>query len=418
MNPATTEQPGRPTVSVVIPVRNGPRDIAACLLAIARSAHAPDEILVVDDGSTDDTATVALEAGARVLRLPKNVGPAAARNRGAEVARGDILFFTDADVRVHPETIGRAVRTLVPGGVYAAVLGSYDETPSDPGFISQYKNLFHHWVHQHAKEEAQTFWTGCGAVRRETFLAIGGFNEGYGRPSIEDIELGFRLRAAGCRIRLDKAMQATHAKRWTWFDLMRTDILLRGAPWIALMLRDRYAPSDLNLSIASKIATLVAIGFGTAAVGLVLAGEAQAVLPSLTVLLVAMASARWAARHDRSRIAAATALSILVSATAGAWHLADSTWAGLPLGLLAALIASHLDLYAFFQRRRGTAFALGVLPMHLSFQACCAASVPIGMLQHALDRRRAKRAEQGPAVRRLPPLAETEASNQSRRTGA
>jgi GT2 family glycosyltransferase len=416
MNPATTEQPGRTTVSVVIPVRNGPKDIADCLAAIARSTRAPTEILVVDDASVDDTAAVALSLGARVLRLPENVGPAAARNRGAELARGDILFFTDADVRVHPDTIDRAVAALTRTDEFAAVLGSYDETPSDPGFISQYKNLFHHWVHQHAKEEAQTFWTGCGAVRRETFLAIGGFNEGYGRPSIEDIELGFRLRAAGCRIRLDKGMQATHAKRWTWFDLMRTDILLRGAPWIALMLRDRYAPSDLNLSIASKIATLFAIGFGVSSLGLLIAGQPLALLPSVAVLLVAMGSAGWAARHDRSRIAAVVAPLILVSASAGAWSIADSTWAGLPLGLLAALVASHLDLYAFFQRRRGTAFALGVLPMHLSFQVCCAASVPIGMLQHARDRRRAEQAAEGPAVRHLPPLAEPAPAN--RRTGA
>jgi GT2 family glycosyltransferase len=416
MSPATTEQPGRPTVSVVIPVRNGPQDIAECLAALERSAHRPDEILVVDDASSDDTAAVALATGARVLRLPVNVGPAAARNRGAELARGDILFFTDADVRVHEDTIGRAVETLSEGGIYAAVLGSYDEKPSNPGFISQYKNLFHHWVHQHAMEEAQTFWTGCGAVRRETFLAIGGFNEGYGRPSIEDIELGFRLRAAGCRIRLDKAMQATHAKRWTWFDLMRTDILLRGAPWIALMLRDRYAPSDLNLSIASKIATLFAMGFGAASLGLVFAGLPLANLPAITVLLVAMASARWAARRGRSRIAAAVALSILMTATAAAWQLADSPWAGVPLGFLVGLVASHVDLYAFFQRRRGTTFALGVLPMHLSFQVCCAASVPIGMFQHARDLRRASRAAEGPAVRRLPPLSEPASAD--RRTGA
>ena len=416
MRSDTTEHPGRPTVSVVIPVRNGPRDIAECLEAIARSTHAPDEILVVDDASDDDTASVALAAGARVLRLPRNVGPAAARNRGAEVARGEVLFFTDADVRVHPDTIGRAVDTLATGGAFAAVLGSYDEQPSDPGFISQYKNLFHHWVHQHAKEEANTFWTGCGAVRRETFVAIGGFNEGYGRPSIEDIELGFRLRAAGCRIRLDKRMQATHAKRWTWFDLMRTDILLRGAPWIALMLRDRYAPSDLNLSIASKIATLFAVGFLAASFGLLFAGVPLAVLPALAVLLAAMASAHWSARHDRSRIAATMAVSATIAASAGAWLLADSPWAGVPLGFLAALAVSHVDLYAFFRGRRGTAFALGVLPMHLSFQACCAASVPIGMLLHARDRRRARRAAEGPAVRRLPPLGELDQAD--RRTGA
>ena len=81
--------------------------------------------------------------------------------------------------------------------------------------VSQYRNLLHHFVHQEGNPEASTFWAGCGAVRRAAFDAVAGYDEArFRRPSIEDIELGYRLRRAGYRIRLDRDLQCTHLKRW------------------------------------------------------------------------------------------------------------------------------------------------------------------------------------------------------------
>jgi GT2 family glycosyltransferase len=402
---------------VVIPVRDQADVVGRAVASVLAQTFAGLEVLVVDDGSTDDTALVARQRGARVLRLDRNRGPAHARNRGVEVASGAIVLFVDADVRVHPDAIAVAVDAMRDPGV-TAVFGSYDETPGDPGFVSQYKNLFHHWVHQHARTEASTFWTGCGAIRRATFLAIGGFNEGYRRPSIEDIELGFRLRAAGCRIRLEKRMLASHAKRWRLLDLLRTDVLLRGVPWIALMLRDRHAPRDLNLSSASKIATLVAGLFVVSVLLLPLLGQALAVLPALALVAAGILAARLAAPTRgpaplRSLIAVLAA--ILAPGTALA--LVGEPLALLPLGLLVGLALTHLDLYTFFAGRRSVAFAVGVLPMHLLFQLSCAASVPLGLLQHRRDRRRARRAAEGPAIRELPPLVAAD-EDRMRRAGA
>src|SRR5688572_9807060 len=89
-------------ISVIVPVRNSPHDLRLCLGAL-RDAATPDaEIIVVDDGSTDDTASVASGMGMPVVALAQNSGPAAARNEGATRARGDILLFVDADVVVAP----------------------------------------------------------------------------------------------------------------------------------------------------------------------------------------------------------------------------------------------------------------------------------------------------------------------------
>src|SRR5690606_2357585 len=97
--------------------------------------------------------------------------------------------------------------------------------PAASNILSQYKNLFHHFVHQQGRREAKTFWAGCGAIRRSVFEEVGGFSTAYGRPCIEDIELGSRLVRAGRRIVLDKSIQARHLKRWSLWSVIKSDVL-------------------------------------------------------------------------------------------------------------------------------------------------------------------------------------------------
>ncbi len=133
-----------------------------------------------------------------------------------------------------------------------AVIGSYDDRPGHPSFISQYKNLFHHYVHQNSNVNANTFWAACGAVRREVFLEVGGFDERYVKPAIEDIELGSRLIQSDYKILLQKHIQVKHLKRWTFWGLFKADVFNRGVPWTQLMLRDKVFPNDLNLRSSQR----------------------------------------------------------------------------------------------------------------------------------------------------------------------
>jgi GT2 family glycosyltransferase len=250
----------RPRMSIIIPVYNNPRDLRECLLAL-RSASCPGtEIIVVDDASTDDTPAVAVEMGVRVLRLTKNTGPAAARNYGARHAQGGILFFVDADVLVAADAVSRVLRAFEESADVAAVFGSYDAFPRAGGVVSQYRNLLHHFVHQNGNPEASTFWAGCGAIRRAVFEAIGGFDAGaFPFPSIEDIELGYRLRRTGHRILLDKALQGTHLKRWTLWSVIQTDIRCRAIPWARLILASQHAPDDLNLQGKQRLSGMLVL---------------------------------------------------------------------------------------------------------------------------------------------------------------
>jgi glycosyltransferase involved in cell wall biosynthesis len=250
-----------PNISVIIPVHNAEDHLLLCLSSLSETSPLPDEIIVAADGCTDRSAARAEQSGVKVLSLPERKGPAHARNAGAHFARGEILFFLDADVTIPPETFARIGAAFQQDPSLAALFGSYDDDPDDDHFLSQYKNLFHHYVHQTSKEEASTFWSGCGAIRRHIFLDVGGFDESYGRPSIEDIELGHRLKRVGHRIRLLKQLQVKHLKRWSILGLIKSDFFDRALPWTDLILGNRGLINDLNLRFSSRLSVILIYAF-------------------------------------------------------------------------------------------------------------------------------------------------------------
>jgi len=341
--------------SVIVPVYNASALLDRCLQSLAASGFQSYECIVVDDASTDDTRAVAQRFAVRLLALDANGGPARARNRGAEYAQGEILVFIDADVCVHPDTLGLFDAHFRAHPAADAAIGSYNDTPADKGFVSQYKNLLHHYVHQRSRAEARTFWAGCGAVRRQVFLQVGGFDEAYRRPSIEDIELGYRLCANGHRIDLDPQIQVTHLKKWTFWSLIRTDLRDRGIPWFQLMLKQRTMPADLNVTVAHRVSVVLVF------VMLVLCG----VLLADQLLGVSIPTPR---------------------------SFRPAFWVGGSVAALAVLLfALNYDLYRFFMRRRGLVFAACALPLHWLYYGYCGLAVALGLSAYLRDRLRTQR---------------------------
>ncbi|MGH9441808.1 MAG: glycosyltransferase [Thermoanaerobaculia bacterium] len=319
------------TVSVIVPARDAAAYLPNCLEALRNSKFAPLEILVVDDGgSRDGTAEVARRFGVRVLELPERLGPGGARNEGVAASRGEILVFVDSDVCVLPDAIGALVAALEDDPGVDAAFGSYDRHPARRNLASQYKNLLHHFVHQRASEDAETFWAGLGAVRRRAFEAVGGFDAAlYRRPSIEDIEFGSRLHASGRRIRLVKDAQGSHLKRWTARGVWRSDVLDRGMPWTELILATGRMPRDLNLGTRHRVGVAATIlGFLCLAAG-----------PFFPPLFLAAGAA-----------------------------------------LATALLAGG-DVLRFFAKERGMTFAVRVAPFHLAYYLACGVSFALGMLR-------------------------------------
>ena len=242
-----TDRIEAPAISVIVPARNCPDQLRRSLVSLKNSDFGSYELIVVDDASQDSTPQVAYELGARVVRLSQQSGPAQARNRGAEIAQGRILLFIDADVCVQRTTLSEFARVFREDATVAAAFGSYDDRPKAGNLVSQYRNLLHHYVHQQGCKEASTFWAGCGAVRRDVFRDIGGFDARYARPCIEDIELGIRLRKAGHRILLSPDIQVTHLKHWSFVGMLKADIFDRAITWTTLILSERDCTNDLNV---------------------------------------------------------------------------------------------------------------------------------------------------------------------------
>ena len=275
-------------ISVIVPVRNGGRDFVESLSSLVEASPAAGEIIVVVDGGSDDSWREAEKLGVQVVREPVSGGPAKARNRGARKATGEIILFIDADVAVPSGLIGQVAKIFEREPGLAAVIGSYDDDPQATNFFSRYKNLFHHFTHQTANNQASTFWGACGAIRRQIFLASGGFDERYRQPSIEDIELGYRLRASGHPIKLVKSLQVKHLKRWGWLSLLKSDFFDRALPWTALILRDRCFVKDLNLRVSSRISVLASYGLLSALVGAFVRPKLLILAAFLLVLLLSL----------------------------------------------------------------------------------------------------------------------------------
>ena len=333
-----------PTVSVIIPVFNGSKHIRTCLEAIFVSDYRDFECIVVDDGSKDDSLSIISACAStadrksfpvKVLTLPSTYGQSYARNRGVEVSKGRILLFVDADVVIRSDTITRVIKDFEKTPAIDALFGSYDDEPGAPNFLSQYKNLFHHYVHQRGKEDASTFWCGCGAIKREVFIKFGGFNENF--RFIEDIELGYRLKAANNVIYLDKSLQVKHLKQYNFLGLLKSDIFGRAIPWSRLMLSSGNTVNDLNTRTDYKA--------------------------SLVIVLLLMGSVAFA-----------------------------TTWWGASLIILLsiAFYLLHRDFYSFFVRRRGLLFALKVVPLHLLYYLYGGFSFTFSVLNYFIKKKKLK----------------------------
>jgi O-antigen/teichoic acid export membrane protein/GT2 family glycosyltransferase len=303
--------------SFIVPFHSGLESLAHALAALT-PVPVDSEILIAADGAVDDCQALAAGCAARVIEIDGPSGPAVARNAAARVAAGDVLVFIDADVVVSRAAVARLQQIFCDDPGVTAVFGAYDESPADPRFVSQYKNLSHAFVHRSSSEAARTFWSGFGAVRRDAFLAVGGFDERFTRPAVEDIDLGYRLTDAGYQVVLDATLSACHLKRWALRSAIVSDIRDRGIPWTQLIWRYRALRDDLNLRTENRWCIL----FAYAALGLL----------------------AFAVVDTGARIAFAIALTTLT-------------------------ILNH-SLYRFFYEKRGAAFAAGAWGMHLLHHLC------------------------------------------------
>jgi len=196
------------SVSVIVPNYNYGETIGLCLAALRAQTHPPLEILVADDGSTDNSVQVAEAHGATVLRTGGRGGAAKVRNLGAAHARGEVLLFVDSDVAVPPDTIERVVAVLRAEPGVGALCGMYEPEPLVRDSLVQECRALQAYYWRITSEGPVSFLFSaiCG-MRAEVFTEMGPFLEGL--PDNEEVEYGQRL-SQRYEIRLTSAIRGRH----------------------------------------------------------------------------------------------------------------------------------------------------------------------------------------------------------------
>jgi hypothetical protein len=362
------------TISVVVPATDRPATLPRCTAALRRAAAAAGPVEVV------------------VLNGPRDLGVCAARNTGARRASGDVLVFVDSDVEVHADALARIRAAFAGDPGLTAVFGSYDDAPPG-GTVAAFRNLLHHHVHHRGAGPASTFWSGLGAIRRDAFLAAGGFDgERFPHPSIEDVDLGARLVAGGARIVLDPAIQGTHLKAWTVRSMIRTDFARRAVPWVALLLR---SAAERRLRAGRPEVERSGGPTATGSPGALRAGGGPQAYRQADPRRDASATLNLGRRHRASAVACAAGVAGLLRRRPAA-----------ALGALAVLLVANRDFYLLLARRRGVGEAVAGVGLHVVHHLTALAAVPVGVAVHLRDRRYHDRPDRDLRLTGEPPVPE------------
>ena len=199
-----------PLVSIVVPAFNCAQTIGKNLQAILNQTYKGSiECIVVDDGSTDGTARV-IQAFPQVRYVyQENAGPASARNKGAQVAQGEIIFFTDSDCVPHKDWVEKMIVRFTEAKV-AVVSGSYGiiNSKSELAQCIHKEIMFRH--HRLMPEYPKSFGSYNFCIRKKVFHEIGGFNASYPYASGEDNDLSYKVLKTGCKIYFERSALVDH----------------------------------------------------------------------------------------------------------------------------------------------------------------------------------------------------------------
>jgi cellulose synthase/poly-beta-1,6-N-acetylglucosamine synthase-like glycosyltransferase len=209
-------------ISIIVPAYNAGDTIADRIGALQHQSIAQSEyeIIVVDDGSSDDTAQLARQTGVRLM-CQTHQGPGAARNLGANVARGELLMFTDADCCPTPDWVEQLRRPFANPDVMGAK-GVYRTHQKDwmPRFIqAEFEEKYRRMRRLPRIDFIDTY---SAAYRRELFCKFGGFSTEHPYPTIEDMEFSFRLAEQGYNLQFAPDAIVYHRHRASlWRYLVR-----------------------------------------------------------------------------------------------------------------------------------------------------------------------------------------------------
>jgi glycosyltransferase involved in cell wall biosynthesis len=196
-------------ISIVIPNYNGAKTIDKCLEAAFSTDYQNFEVIVVDDCSDDNSVDIIKQFPCKLIRLEQQSGASKARNTGGRNSSGDIIFFTDADCLIQPDTLSIINSTYDSAGPDIVVGGTYTEIPYDKQFCSIFQSIFVNYSETREIQNPDYIAAHAMCIYTETFNKSGGFPEVF-LPIMEDLEYTHRLRRSGIRLRMNPDIQVRH----------------------------------------------------------------------------------------------------------------------------------------------------------------------------------------------------------------
>lgn len=250
-------------ISIIIPCYQNEDTLVKTLESVNKSSLTDFEVIVINDNPYTEltVSTDTCPFPLTIIQNHEHLGCAESRNKGARTAKGDILFFTDADVCLKPDTIKKLTAAL--DDSVAASIGSYTVDTPVKNACSAFKNIFHHYNHQNLDMYSPSFWTGCGAIYKKTFLELKGFDTAEEVSPIEDIDLGYRLTEAGYKIKIIKDAYVVHLKNYSFKKLIMSDLCFRAIPWTYIILKNKKIPPSSNTSSNYKLSLILTAVFAS-----------------------------------------------------------------------------------------------------------------------------------------------------------
>jgi glycosyltransferase involved in cell wall biosynthesis len=229
-------------VSVVVPNRNGSETIGNCLEALFASNHDSFEVVVVDDCSEDDSVHIIKKYPCKLIELTRHAGAATARNHGARNSRGDIIFFTDADCLVLPDTLQIGEKAARRYGPRVIIGGTYTCHPFDKSFFSLFQSVYINYSELKNIEAPDYIATHTMVIHADVFRESGGFREDF-LPILEDVEFSHRLLRNGYLLRMADRLLVRHVFNYTLGKSFR-NAYIKSKFWVIYSLCNRDLLKD------------------------------------------------------------------------------------------------------------------------------------------------------------------------------
>lgn len=216
--------PDDTSFSLIIPARNAEKTISSCLQAVMLASLQPEEIILVDDGSTDQTLALAAQFPCHLTHIQSGTGPMAPRFAGSRLARSPLLIFIDSDVIVEPGTFAKIIAQFADPQIHA-VTGILSADFKTGTFCGDFKNEYMNYIFSKKNGVADFLYGSVWAIRKESLIYFEPICRPFG-SQVSDSEMGRLLTSHGRKIMLDSTIQVGHLKPYSLGGLMRNDFVI------------------------------------------------------------------------------------------------------------------------------------------------------------------------------------------------